>query len=363
MRCSSETRGRCGWVPLAAALLLAAQPLAAQRVLLLPGENLSDAPGAPGLVAPLLERELAARGWRVVAGPAVEAFLARERVRRLDSLAAAVRERLAAELDADAYAAATVLSFRVETIPLAAVSLRLVAADGRELFAAAAALSAEDTRGALDQTARNSIGQLAERVVEELCRGLPRPGEAPARRPPAPTPMRLAAPATYRSAVLDALPEPRRVAVLPFRNLSRARDAARIATQLATGWLGQLDGFAAVEEADLRAALVAEGVRDVHEIGPEQLRALGRRVGAGLFLRGTIYAWESEPPGGAEVAPPEVEINLRLVDIAASRVVWGSHLDRRGDDYRRLLGLGTVSNVVALADRVLGEMLARGAGS
>lgn len=363
MRSFGETRVARGWALAAAAVLLAAQPLGAQRVVMLPAENLSNAAGAPGLVVPLIELQLAERGWQVVAGPEVEAALARARVRRMDSLGAAVRERLAADLQADAYAASTVLAFRAEAIPLAAVALRLVAADGRELFGGAVALSAEDTRGALDQTPRESIGPLVERAVDSLSRGLPRPGEASARRPPAGTPMRLAGPSTYRSAALDALAPPRLVAVLPFRNLTRVRDAGRIATQLATGWLGQLDGFATVEAADLRAALVAEGVRDVHEIRPEQMRALGQRVGTGLFLRGTVYEWKSEPPAGSDVAPPEVEINLRLVDVGASRVVWGSHLERRGDDYRRLLGLGTVSNVVALADRVLGEMIARGPGS
>ncbi len=343
---------------LAAGLLLAAPAAVAERLALLPPENLSAAAGAPGLVAPLVERELAARGWEIVTGPDVEAALARDRVRRLDSLSAGAREALAAELAAEAFAVSTVLAFRAETIPLAAVALRLISADGRELFADAVALTAEDTRGPLDREPRDGIGPLAERVVERLCRDLPRPGGAAVRRRPADAPLTVGEPPTFRSPALDALPAPRRVAVLPFRNFSRERDAGRISTQLAAGWLGRADGFAAVEAADLREALVAESVRDAYLIEPERLQALGRRVGADLFLRGTVYAWKPQPPAGSDVAPPEVELHLRLIDVAASRVLWASHLHRRGDEYRRLLGLGVVSNVVALADRALGEMFA-----
>ncbi len=350
-------RGRLA-TALAAALLLAALPLDAQRLALLPTENLSAAVGAPSLVAPLLQHELEARGWEVVVGPEVERALAGARVRRLDSLPAGARERLTGQLSVDAFAASTVLAFRTEGIPLAALALRLVAADGRELFAEAAALSAEDTRGPLDRETRDSIGPLTELAVERLCRELPPPGGSAARRSPAGAPMGVGAPATYRSADLDALPAPRRVAVLPFRNVTRERDAGRIATQLAAGWLGRADGFAAVEAADLREALIAENVRDAYVIEPERLRAVGRRVGTDLFLRGTVYAWKPEPPAGSDVAPPEVELHFRLVDVEASRVLWASHLHRRGDEYRRLLGLGVVSNVVALADRALGEMSA-----
>jgi hypothetical protein len=88
------------------------------------------------------------------------------------------------------------------------------------------------------------------------------------------------------------------------------------------------------------------------------MAALGRRLGTSLFLRGTVFRWRREASGGGAASAPAVELSLMLIDASGGRILWASHHERRGDQYQRLLGLGSVTNVVALADRVVAEMVA-----
>jgi hypothetical protein len=101
----------------------------------------------------------------------------------------------------------------------------------------------------------------------------------------------------------------------------------------------------------------AEDVRSFRALDPEQLRRVGERVGAALFLRGSVYTWrDSVPQGGGS---PEVSLELSLVDAARDRVMWTGQHARKGGDYAFLLQRGTVTSAVALADRVVSELLDR----
>jgi hypothetical protein len=332
-----------------------------RRLVLLPLENPSAAAEAPALIAPLIEEKLRERGWDLAPAAAVEKSLAAARIRRLDSLPAGARETLLAELEAEGYVATSILAFRSKGMPLVAVAVRLVGVDGKEIYGEAMGLSAEDTLGVLDDRPSVRSDELARRVAGRLFDGFPRPGRRPKPDEPPGAPFPLGSPASFRSAALDAMPAPRRIAILPFRSFGVAvPEAPRIAAELTRRWLVRSRGFEPVEAADLRAALAAEKVRDPARIDPDLRSAIGRRLGASLFLQGTIFRWKPEPPSGSQAAPPEVEFSLLLVDAASARILWASYHHRLGNEYKGLLGLGGITNVVALADRVLGEMVEAG---
>lgn len=338
-------------------VLAAAAPASAQRLVLLPVENLGSEYQTAAEMAAQISLAVRSRGWELATPDAVEEVLARYRVRRLDSLSAAQREEILQTLDAEAYLTATILALDSARVPLAAAAVRMVQRDGKQIFGEVVGLTAEDTRGPLDELPIMDLGELSRVVVERLFERFPRAGEPAVVKAPPRSPSRLAVPATFRSAALDVVPVPRRISVLPFKDWSFEPEAARVAAALASSWLARSELFDPVETADLRAALIAERIRDPRQIDPERLAAIGGRVGSTLFLSGTVYRWRHATAASAEVLPPDVEIRLTLVDSTTQRVLWSSQHSRLGTDYRGLFGLGTITNVLALSDRMLGEMV------
>jgi len=156
---------------------------------------------------------------------------------------------------------------------------------------------------------------------------------------------------TYRSAGLAA-GKRYRIAVLPFANAG-PHDAARIVAELFARRLAGSTLFEPVDPADLRAAVVSEKIRDLSD--PAELARLGRRLGTALFLKGTIYAFVE--PAQASSESPRLEMETTLDDVAGGEVAWTSYASRRGTDYRGLLELGAITNVVGLADQAVAEMI------
>jgi hypothetical protein len=115
-------------------------------------------------------------------------------------------------------------------------------------------------------------------------------------------------------------------------------------------------GFEPVEAADLRDAMRAEGLRSFRALDSALLARVGERVGTRLFLSGSVYAWRNPPPQGGAV-PPEVSLELTLVDVVSGRVLFSGQHARTGGDYAFFLQRGAVASAVALADRVVAELL------
>ncbi|KAB2956987.1 MAG: hypothetical protein F9K18_12965 [Thermoanaerobaculia bacterium] len=114
--------------------------------------------------------------------------------------------------------------------------------------------------------------------------------------------------------------------------------------------------FSVVEAADFRAALVAGRIPSLRRLDAERLLALGRGLGTTVFLRGAIWRWRDGRPYGVN-GGTEVELDLELVDVEAGRILWTSHLARRGEDYQRLFLRGATGCAVGLADQMIAEML------
>lgn len=338
---------------LALLIALAAAPSAAgARVALLPLEDQGGGAGAEQ-VSPLLEAELARRGWEVASGEPVARALEERRVRYLDSLSGADREALLSGWNADAYLAGTVHTWAAGRDSVVALSARLVGRDGQTLWSGAAGLSAEETPGLLGLGRADELPALARRAVRDLCRSLPAPS-ARARSRGGSGPFLRAGARTFVSA---SLPEGARLAILPLASQAEAREAPRVAETLLAGRLAGSGRFGVVESADVRAALVSAKLRGIRGLEPSALRELGERLGTTLFLTGTIWAWrDGNPATPASLA--EAEIELTLIDAATGRILWTSHLARRGEEYRGLFLRGAVKSVVVLADRMLGEMVA-----
>jgi TolB-like protein len=322
-------------------------------VVLLPLDNFSGVQKAPQEVSALLIKGIEKKGWSVVAGESVEAILEKERIRYVDALEKPLIDKVVAATGASAIVSGTVYTFGEGRNPMAAVSARMAGPDGALLWSDIASRSADDTEGVLGFGRRGAISGVAGETIDALMRDFPAPGQrsAPVRGPSKPL---------FRAGVVfylarDLERSKLRVCVLPFDNLSGSPDASRVVADVLALRLAATDEFDVVDPATLRAAALASRIGSFRGIGSDDLVHLADAVGTPLFLRGSIYKYAD--PAARPGSEPEVQIELSLVDVRAGRVLWAAQHARKGRDYIGFLMLGNVTSAVALADRVIAEII------
>ena len=346
-----------GALPLLLSALLPAAALAsggAGRIALLPPEvEVAEADAGPR-VAELLAAALAARGWEVASGEEVERALFATRLRRTDSIPSPVRDGLFGQLDVSAVLLSRVGAWLGGRDPVVVLTARLVGLDGRTAWAEFQSLTGAETADPFDLRRAATVEEVARRAVERLCANLPAPGAPAPRRGLQDRPFYLSAPAVFRSRHLGA--PVTRVTLVPFSNLTRVREAPRTAGAQLERLLEASGAFEVVEPADFRDAMRAEAIPSLLRLQPDQLRAIGARLGSPVFVRGTVWRWiDTTAYSGA--LDPEVELEIELVDVGANRVLGVAHVARTGSDYSGFLLRGRMRTAAALAERVVAEIV------
>jgi hypothetical protein len=289
----------------------------------------------------------------VVSGAPVEAFLRARRVRYLDSVAAPMLRDLLSAVGADLAVVGTILSFQPGPSPAVAVTARAVSPAEGLLWAGTVSLTGADTEQLFGKGRTTDAAALTRVAASRLTATLPPPGPTPARVVVASVDTR-SLPRTYRAKSLREAT--RRVCILPFQNHAEDRGASRALDALLHRRLGERALFTVVEPAELRQAVVDQGIQSVAELDPDGLRRLGKQLGTSLFVQGTVYAYGTGTSRDG-VSYPEVELYLSLVDVEAGRVLWSALHARTGREYERMLQRGAITNRVSLADQVLAEMV------
>lgn len=339
-----------------ALLLLCAAPALARAernlVVVLPFDDLAAQPSVARELVGFAVHHVARRGWDVVYGAPVERVLQSYRIRYLDSLSGPVLARVLADLGADAVLVGTLLSYREGRNASVALSARMLVPGPTQVWTGIAGLSAEDTAGMLGLGRAKTPDELLGAAARRLFEGLPEASRrAEARRLDRRRTL-LPSPLTYRAPSFDRR-RAARVCVLPFESFAAGREASRTLVDLASRRLGDGGALQVVEAGALREAMLAEEVRSFVHADSSQLARLARRLGAPLFLRGTVYTYDDPEGAGG----PAVDLHLTLVDVEKGSIVWTSRLARRGSDYLRLLQRGAISTAAALADQALAEMV------
>jgi hypothetical protein len=327
----------------------------AAKILVLPTENLSGVAGAERALRPDVFRIVQASGYAAVPEEAIEPLLEKEGIRYLDSISGASRERLLAATGASALLLTSIAAFLDGRSPIVAICGRLVESDGRMLWSSVEGLSGFETEGLFQFGRVRDRAGISRLAVERLFRRFPRVGESGRSRAEPATPFGLTRPRTFVSAWLAGEGQ-RRIALIPFSNHTGVRAATRIVEELLYLRLAESGRFEVVEPADVREALQRGGFSSFRSSDPAIVEAVARDLRCDAILRGSIDGW-TEASALNERSRPGADLSLELVDVGQQRIVWTSQLGRQGDDYKRWLQLGAISNVLMLADRMLGEML------
>jgi len=352
-----------GGVALLAVLVLSIVSFAgaeeSSTVALLPFENVSGSVESLRVMMPSVARALQDRGYSLLEPDRLEEFLARRRIRDTGQLSRTHAAALRREFGVGFALVGSVAIFNDSAEnPQWGLSARIIATEsGAVVWAGSVGLTGDDFTIALGLGTITSSAQLAEETATALLRDLPRAGE-PMRMPISGLGLlaRLSSPkAIYRSPTLTSDP-PKRVAVLPFENLSERKGAGRIVTDVFVAALARSGRFEVIEPGSVTEALVAIGAAPYGSIDFEALDALRQRIEADAVILGTVFNY-SEGLKRTATTSPEIALDARMLEAESGRILWVAERVRNGDDSQIALHFGKIRAVVPLVLRVADEMV------
>jgi len=119
----------------------------------------------------------------------------------------------------------------------------------------------------------------------------------------------------------------RKVAILPFENVSGAGGAADKVHKIFLVELLSMEVFDVVEPGQVSKVVRAESVTSPDQLTPDDLKRIGGALGAdGLFLGQVVDYQDTRGASGA----PEVTLQFRLVETASGATLWSSSETRGG---------------------------------
>ena len=139
------------------------------------------------------------------------------------------------------------------------------------------------------------------------------------------------------------------IALLPFANYTGDGAATELFTPLIVQQLKRL-GIGASDVAVTRQVLRKHRIRAVGAIDRAGAQAIARDLGIKYLLTGSIDLFVT-----GDV--PEAGLSVRLVDATSLRVVWARSAGAAATDFTGAFGLGRITAMTELADRVVGEAL------
>ncbi len=147
----------------------------------------------------------------------------------------------------------------------------------------------------------------------------------------------------------------RRVAVLPFENLTQERTAAEKIHKIFLTELLSAEAFEVVEPGQVTKELRAARIESVEALGPAEMKRLGEALKAqGIFVGAVVDYAESR---SGSTPAPEVTIQLRLVETQSGVTVWSASRTRSGATASaRLFGIGGQSLTEAARQLIREEL-------
>ena len=119
----------------------------------------------------------------------------------------------------------------------------------------------------------------------------------------------------------------RKVAVLPFENVSGTTGASDKAHKVFLVELLSLEAFEVVEPGMVSKVLKGETAASPDQLTPDDLKRIGKALGAdGMFIGQVVDYAEARGQNSA----PEVTLQFRLVEAASGATVWSTSQTRSG---------------------------------
>ncbi len=138
------------------------------------------------------------------------------------------------------------------------------------------------------------------------------------------------------------------LAVVPFANYTGHNEAVSVVMPRLYHMIAE-SGVAYVSDRDLRPVLRRFRIRSVGMIGREDAQTIREHEGVTFLLVGSLDVYRAEEN-------PEVGLSVRIVDTRDMAIIKASSAAATGEDFAGLFGIGQVSSIYTLTDRVLDRL-------
>lgn len=300
------------------------------KIALFPFENFSEDKNALTVVMPLLRDRLESRGLEVLDEDSLNRFLLKERIRSTGYISKDMARKIGEKLNVQAILVGSVNTFFPGANPRVGFSARLInSSDGTILWADHASATGEDFTTVLGLGRVRTIDRLTSRVTDKLLNSFNI------------TPHYKEIESTYR------------IAVMPFQNKSKIKDAGMIATYMFLVELFKNQRFEPVEYGEIRRLTVDLRVRGKGELDLKNTEAISKSLGADGILVGTVELYSE----GEGTLPPEVIISARLIDARKNRILWYDGYQYSGDDGIIMLDWGRIRSAENVAYKTVSKLV------
>ncbi len=131
----------------------------------------------------------------------------------------------------------------------------------------------------------------------------------------------------------------KKVAILPFENMTQDRFAGEKVQKLVTIDLLSLGVFDILETGQVARVLREQGIENPTGMAPAQIKKLGEALGAQAFVFGAVVDYGESRSG--TIPSPDVTIQLRLVEARSGGTLWSVSGTRSGAKLStQLFGVG-----------------------
>ena len=136
----------------------------------------------------------------------------------------------------------------------------------------------------------------------------------------------------------------RKIAVLPFTDMSSVPQAGPRVTRAFVTELILTDRFEIIQPEDFAGALHRQGTFQGQDgtYDPDKLKDAATQLGVTGILRGAVTEYQmSRSSDGGDI--PVIAFDAELTDVATGKVVWRSSITKRGKGRVAVVGGGTRS--------------------
>lgn len=301
-----------------------------ERIALLPFENFSEDKNALTFIMPVLKNRLEAKGVEVLNEESLKVFLLKERIRSTGYISKDMARKLGEELNVKAILVGSVNSFFTGENPSAGFSARLInSADGSLLWANHASATGNDFITILGLGRVTTIDMLTYKVLDKLLESFS-----------ITTPNKVAE-STYR------------IAVMPFQNKSKIKNAGMIAAYMFIVELFKNNNFEPIEYGEVRSLIVDFRIMEKGELDFKKTEAISKSSGVDGIIVGTVETYSE----GEGTVPPGASIDARLIDARRNKILWCDSYQSKGDDDIVILDWGRISSAENVAYKVVSKLV------
>ncbi len=321
-------------------------------VALFPVENLTADVVPADDIRQFLTETLTAEGITVLEPEALEAFMARHRVRYGGGIDAGTAELLRQETGVEAVVIASVELSSTVVPPKVALFVRLVSITDVPVVAWAedAGLSGDDAPGLFDLGLVDDYEVLLTRALERVGASLVsylRTGSGTSGSRPE---SKFRPKSSYRGLTL-APGRSYSIAVVPFFNLSQRRNAGEIMALLFSRHLSSVGQLRVLDTGVARRQLLNARVIMDGGLSVTDADTVAKLIDADFVLAGRVISYDDYDGAGGLTS---VEFSAVLIERDSRRVVWSSHSYNQGTDGVRFFGRGHSRTAHAMATQMVG---------